>query len=59
MKYRENKCACQQQEPFNSQKLKIAIEMAIMSDCPASTPLIPAKILMELVQNTASMPMYT
>ena len=29
------------------------------TDWPTSTPLMPAKMLMALVQNTASIPMYT
>ena len=33
--------------------------MPMTTDWPTSTPLMPAKMLMALVQNTASIPMYT
>ena len=56
MKYAENKWACQQQVPWSSMKLNIKMETAMMSDCPASTPLIPAKILIAFVQNIANIP---
>lgn len=42
----------------NSTKLKTMILRPIINDWPASMPLIPANILMALVQNTASIPMY-
>jgi len=32
------------------------IDIAITSDCPASTPLIPANMFIALVQKTASIP---
>lgn len=45
------------QLPFNSIKLKISTDSAIMRDCPVSNPFTPDKMLMALVQNTASIPM--
>lgn len=39
--------------------MKRRIEVAMTTDWPTSTPLMPAKMLIALVQNTASMPMYT
>ena len=45
------------QEPGSSRRLKVRIEAAMTTDWPTSMPLMPARMLMALVQNTASMPM--
>ena len=45
--------------PKSSITLKSTMERAMTTDWPTSTPLMPARMLMALVQNTASMPMYT
>lgn len=39
-------------QQLTSIALKITTEAAIIKACPASSPLIPAKILMAFVQNT-------
>lgn len=57
MMYKENTCSLLLYESrIHSIKLNEAIESAIISDCPASSPLIPARILIALVQKTASIP---
>lgn len=43
--------------PESSVKLNITTEIAITRDCPASSPLTPAKMLIALVQKTANIPM--
>ena len=45
--------------PFISRKLKMSTDAPMMKDCPHSNPLIPARMLMALVQKTANIPMYT
>jgi len=45
--------------PDISMKLKTSTDNAIMNDCPDSRPLIPDRMFIALVQNTANIPMYT
>lgn len=57
MMYNENACSIR---VFESQvisiRLNVIIDAAIISDWPASSPLMPANILIALVQNTANIP---
>ena len=45
--------------PESSMKLCRRTDRQMIQDCPTSSPLTPDRMLMALVQNTASMPMYT
>lgn len=57
MMYNENACSIRVFESHViSMTLNAMIDAAIISDWPASSPLIPAKILIALVQNTANIP---
>lgn len=54
----ENSCSCRLLRSWNiSMTLNVMIEAAIINDWPASSPFIPAKMLMALVQKTANIPM--
>lgn len=58
MMYNENTCPpLLYASEVHSIKLNVAIDKAIMTDWPASSPLIPARILIAFVQNTANIPM--
>jgi len=57
MMYSENRLSSLQQDPERRIRLFTKIEIPITNDCPTSTPLIPARMLMEFVQKTASIPM--
>lgn len=55
--YSENMCSPLLYESrAHSIKLNAAIEIAMIRDWPASSPLIPAKMLIAFVQKTANMP---
>ena len=56
MRYTENRCL-DPHDPGSSTRLKRKMEQAMTVDCPTSTPLMPARMLIALVQNTASIPM--
>lgn len=43
--------------PVSSKTLNIIIDTAITTDCPTSSPFIPAKIFIAFVQKTANIPM--
>lgn len=55
--YNENACSIRVFESVISMILKRIIEAAMISDWPASSPFIPAKIFIAFVQNTANIPM--
>lgn len=56
---KENSCSGRLLRSWNiSIKLNTMIERAIINDWPASSPLMPARMFIALVQKTANIPMY-